>query len=215
MRDNSQIQIEAIQSAVLQDILGRVQFFQKPRKGILLVKEDVYGEVEKSHMENFKRYSFDDYEKIGNRGLVGKEDGVDMLICAWIHTAQCMKKSAQLAKSLLKEGGWWLFAVVLEDGLLQDGEHLGKEKGGLCSMQTVMGSISGARMLQPVIDCTRFDLGDMSSGEVARLISDLTGAGQQAVCTKTQERRSSHIEIAFGAVFVKEKARESMQDIIF
>ena len=215
MQEKSQAQIREIQRAVLQDILGRVQFFQKPRKGVLLVEEDVYGEVVKSQMENFKRYTLDECEEIGNRGPLGKEDGVDMLICAWIHTAHCMKKSAQLAKNLLKKGGWWLFAVVLEDGLLQDREHLGKEKGGLCSMQTVMGSVSGARMLQPVIDCTRFDLGSMAGGEVERLIAELTGAGQQAMCTETQERHSCHIEIAFGAVFVKEMARESMQDIVF
>ena len=219
----SQMTIEEIQRAVFHDILGRVQFFKKPNKGILLGgDDDVCAELSKSQMQNFKRYSLGIDNEMDSLSLLNQEEGVDMLICAWIHSTDCMKKSVQLAKNLLKKGGWWLFSVVLEDGLFHDNDHLsqecvgllGKEHGGLCSMQTVMKSIIDLRMLQPVIDCTRFNLGLKSKGELEKLISQITGEVQMEMHTEMKERHSCHIEIAFGTVFVKEKARRSMQEII-
>lgn len=192
--------VQLIRDRVFEDLKSRLRFLQNTERVDIL---DVDGTV--------KQYTFEgETDQLRPRA----EHETQVLLCPWITNRAQMTANLQQVTGLLKCGGWWLFAVVLGDGLGVFKEQTTGVPDEWCDMQFVMQVVSGMRMQQPVVDCSRFELGYITEHECRQWYAAMNQKEQIDQVGKAEEKQLRFLEMAFVTVFVKACVRQSMREIV-
>ena len=148
------------------------------------------------------------------------EQGYDQIIspCLVLNHAH-VQTAIQRAGALLPQGGWWLFATIVDGSFAQVVAQM-QDLQVNTPFQTIHGllqALSSERCRHPVIDCERYHLhytdAQVLYADFASLVAHTTVLNENALQAQLSTAEPMLLEIAFVAVQISAQVRASMRPI--
>ncbi len=209
---------------ICEDLIKRVDVLKKNTQHCLLVDTNLCFEVDKKHLDA-RQYSHLDIKHLASKNATIKYlnyQSVDCVIAPLVSSSQLNGCIKSVRKILSNQGGWWLFASLLDGSYHELGlTHEPNQDNQSITAKLIIDQLAANGLTQPILDCSCLRLGyterihaitDYQALSKIKVAPDVKA--QDKKCTIDQQHSFyCTAELGFCSVYISRNARSSMQEL--
>lgn len=215
---------QVVYQHICEDLVKRVDVLKKTTQHCLLIDNGFGFDVDKSHL-GAKRYSHLDIKQLASKNAIIEDEkyqSVDCAIAPLIYNDQLDGCIKSVRRILSKQGGWWLFACLLDGSYHELGQTQSPDQEvQSITAKLIIDQLSLHGLTQPILDCSRLKLGYT---ERIQAITDYEALSKMKVTSgvETQDKKDNidqkkafycTAELGFCSIYINKNARSSMQEL--
>ena len=209
---------------ICEDLVKRVGVLKKNTQHCLLIDNGFSFNADKGHLDA-KLYSHLDIKQLASRHAIiedAKYQSVDCVIAPLVYKDQLDGCIKSVQRVLSRQGGWWLFACLLDGSYHELGQTQNPDQESQSiTAKLIIDQLSMSGLTQPILDCSRLRLGyteqihaitDYQALSEIKVAPEVTARDKK--CTIDQQHRFyCTAELGFCTVYISRNARSSMQEL--